>query len=300
MAVFVLHGAHSGAGEWTADVISLPPLRIAGQPAGAHTQGLELAAGHYYVSARRDDIRPRRALLLRTAPARIDWDVWDITPVDAQNAAPALDHPGGMQSDGKRLWIPLAESRRNGRSIIRVFALAGMTAGRPLKAEFEFSVNDHIGALAVDPQRGLVLGANWDTEIVYVWDLGGRLRRTLTGADLEARGLGAAPNGKSRAGVAVQDWKFIGAELVASGLFRAPAPPSPEPKSRLLSFERFLENDFRKRVVALPSKEGTELANEGMALSGGAVYLLPEDLSASNRLFRVRRGDVFRQESGVP
>jgi len=297
LAMLVLHNLHSWAGELAVEIIGLPPLRILGQPASAHTQGLELIAGHYYVTARRDDIRPRRALLLRTAPARTDWDVWDITPVDAQGAVTALDHPGGMQSDGRRLWIPLAESKRNGRSIIRIFALADMTAGRPLKSEFEFSVNDHIGALAVEARRGLVLGANWDTETVYVWDLGGRLQRTLTRSDLEARGLGVAASGEGRPGVAVQDWKFVGAELVASGLFRGSTPDS---RSRLLSFESFLESDSRKRVVALPLQQGTQLANEGMAVSDGAVYFLPEDLGATNRLFRARFADLFRKESGAP
>jgi hypothetical protein len=260
---------------------------------------LEFAEGDYYVTARRDDIRPRRALLLRTAPARTDWDVWDITPVDAQDVVTALDHPGGMQSDGRRLWIPLGESKRNGRSIIRVYALAGMVAGRPLKSEFEFSVNDHIGALAVDARRGLVLGANWDTETVYVWDFGGRLQRTLTGADLEARGLGVLNRGGGLAGVAVQDWKFVGAQLLASGLCRAPTSSTPDSKSRLVSFHKFLETDFRKRVVAVPLHQGTELANEGMAVSDGAVYYLAEDIGASNRLFRVRLADLFRRESGV-
>jgi hypothetical protein len=261
---------------------------------------LELAEGHYYVTARRDDIRPRRALLLRTTAARTDWDVWDITPVDAQGAVTALDHPGGMQSDGKRLWIPLAESKRNGRSIIRVFALADMIAGRPLKPGFEFSVNDHLGALAVDAQRKLVLGANWDTEMVYVWDLGGRLQRTLTRSDLEARGLGVAASGEGQAGVAIQDWKFVGARLIASGLFLGSTPLTPGSKSRLLSFERFLESDFRNRSVALPLQQETQLANEGMAVSDGAVYFLPEDLGATNRLFRARFGDLFREESRAP
>lgn len=299
-ALLVLHSLHSWAGELAVEVIGLPPLRVLGQPARAHTQGLELAEGHYYVTARRDDIRPRRALLLRTTAARTDWDVWDITPVDAQGAVTALDHPGGMQSDGKRLWIPLAESKRNGRSIIRVFALADMIAGRPLKPGFEFSVNDHLGALAVDAQRKLVLGANWDTEMVYVWDLGGRLQRTLTRSDLEARGLGVAASGEGQAGVAIQDWKFVGARLIASGLFLGSTPLTPGSKSRLLSFERFLESDFRNRSVALPLQQETQLANEGMAVSDGAVYFLPEDLGATNRLFRARFGDLFREESRAP
>jgi hypothetical protein len=304
LAVLVLQ-SHSRAGELAVDVVNLPPLRIHGQPAMAHTQGLELVADHYYVTARRDDIRPSRALLLRIAPARTHWDVWDITPVGTQGAVAALDHPGGMQLDGKRLWIPLAESRRNGRSLIRVFALDEMIAGQPLESEFEFSINDHIGALAVDVRRGLVLGANWDTETVYVWNLGGHLQRTLTGADLGARGLGVAPSGTTRAGIAVQDWKFVGTQLIASGLLRAPASSTPDSKSRLLSFDKFVDADFQKRVVTVPLHQGIELANEGMVISDGAVYFLPEDLGATNRLFRMRLADLrltdpIRQKPGVP
>src|SRR5206468_7568295 len=96
------------ADNLTIDEIPLPELRIDGQPAKAHTQGLELAGASYYVTARREDVRPKRALLLRTAKSATHWDVWDITPRDSGNAI-LLDHPGGMQSDGQRLWIPLAQ-----------------------------------------------------------------------------------------------------------------------------------------------------------------------------------------------
>lgn len=277
----------------TIEVIDLPPLRILGQPARAHTQGLELIDEYYYVTARRDDVRPKRALLLRTTPGRENWDAWDITPSNETDAAAVMDHPGGFQSDGERLWIPLAESRRNGLSIIRVFALAKMIAGRPLQAEFEYSVDDHIGALAVDVQHGLVLGASWDTETVYVWNLEGQLQRTLTGADLKARGLGVSKDGTIHSGVAVQDWKFVGPKLIASGLFRAPASEKDESKSRLVTFDHFNEPAFQTQVVTLPSPKGIELANEGMDVSEGAVYFLPEDLSSTNRLFRFQLTDLF-------
>lgn len=237
--ILVLQGNHSLADSLTVEVIKLPALRINGQPATAHTQGLEMAGGRYYVTVRRDDVRPKRALLLRTETAGPAWDVWDITPVNPGGAVTALDHPGGMQSDGKRLWIPTAESKRNGRSVIRVFPLAGMVAGQPLKPEFEFAVNDHIGAVAVAADRGLVFGANWDTETVYVWDLEGHLKRTLTGAALGLRGLGVVAGSDSRSGVAVQDWKVIGDRLFASGLFRAPGSETVPPKSRLMSFTGF-------------------------------------------------------------
>jgi hypothetical protein len=210
----------SRADDLRVEVVKLPALRIQGQLASAHTQGLELAQGMYYVTARRDDVLPKRALLLRTDARGTNWDVWDITPVDARGTLTAFDHPGGMQSDGDRLWIPLAESKRKGSSLIRVFSMAGLVAGQPLKAEFEFPANDHIGAVAVSADHRIVFGANWDTEAVYVWDFDGRLQRTLNGPELESRGLGIVSGANGRAGLAVQDWKVVGDRLFASGLFR--------------------------------------------------------------------------------
>src|SRR5262249_48366315 len=156
------------------EVVKLAPLLIDGRPARAHTQGLEIASGAFYVTARRDDPPPKRAFLLRTDPGRLDWDSWDVTPLDSQGALTAFDHPGGMQKDGDRLWIPVAESRRNGRSVIRAFSISRLTVGQRPTPEFEFAVNDHIGALAVLPTKRL-LGASWDTETVYLWDAGGHL-----------------------------------------------------------------------------------------------------------------------------
>jgi hypothetical protein len=265
------------------EVIKLPALRVDGHSATAHTQGLEIVGGSYYVTGRRQDIRPKRALLLRTEKGGINWDVWDITPSAPVDAVTALDHPGGMQSDGKRLWIPIAESRPKSHSIIRAFPLAGIVANQPLKPDFEFAVKDHIGAVAVDADRALVIGANWDTETVYVWDLEGHLKRTLTGSALALCGLGAADQ---HSGVAVQDWKVMGDRLFASGLLKLPEPASSS-SSRWISFTNFLEPDFRRMPVALPLQDGTELAREAMAISEGSVHFLPEELGTSNRLFRL-------------
>jgi hypothetical protein len=297
LALLLLHDQQCCAGDLAVDEVRLPPLRIDGQAARAHTQGLELVAGKYYVTARRDDVRPKRALLLRTDPARADWDAWDITPLDAQGVITALDHPGGLQSDGTRLWIPLAESKRNGHSLIRTFRMTDMTAGGRLKAEFEFAVNDHIGALAVAADRQLVFGANWDTERVYVWDFRGRLQRTLTGDELKARGLGVVTGSQDRPGVAIQDWKLVGEHLFASGLFRAPGSAAVSPASRLIQLTDCLEPDFQRRTVTLPMREGTELAREAMATSEGMIYYLPEDLGTSNRLFRLRLADLLKQSN---
>jgi len=284
------------AEDLTVTAIRLPALRVNGQPAKAHTQGLEIKSGKYYVTARREDVLPKRALLLRTDARRADWDVWDITAVDARGLT-RLDHPGGIQSDGERLWIPVAESKPKTSSLIRIFSIAGLIAGQPAKAAFEFPVSDHIGAVAVSAARKLVFGANWDTETVYVWDFEGRLERRLNGAELEARGLGVVSGPNGRAGLAVQDWKLLGDRLFASGLFRGPGVKSEAPQSRLMSLTDFPGPGLQWRSSPLPKQNGTELAREAMAISDGVVYFLPGDLGASNRMFRVSLAELVKGAS---
>lgn len=295
-----LCASDSGAASLKLEELKLPPLRIESRPARAHTQGLEIVDGQFYVSARRDDAQPKRALLLRTTASRTDWDVWDITPsVDSRNGdGPALDHPGGMQSDGKRLWIPVAESRRRGRSVIRVFSVAGLQPGKPAAPGFEFMVNDHIGAVAVSPDHQEILGASWDTENIYVWDFAGRAKRQWTATELNARHLGIAAGSDGRSGVAVQDWKIQGNRLYASGLFKSIGSPPPPPSSRVLVLQLYSESAVESSLFVLPRHQGAELAQEAMAIAHGHIYFLPEDLGASNRLFRLPLAEVL--EAGQP
>jgi len=289
-----LHAYHVGASELTIEEIPLPAFRIDGQPARAHTQGLEVEGGKYFVTARREDVRPKRALLLRVTQTATNWEVWDITPRDSAGTAMNLDHPGGMQSDGRRLWIPIAESKPKSHSIIRVFSLAAMIPNQSLEPEFEFRVNDHIGAVAVAADRDLVFGANWDTESVYVWDLQGRLKRTLSGSEIKLRGLGAVGSSNDRGGVAIQDWKSVGTQIFASGLSRDRTVATTSSQSRLISIHNFLEPDFHQSAIVLPLHKETELAREAMAISGGVALFLPEDLGVSNRIFRISMTDLFK------
>jgi hypothetical protein len=119
------------------------------------------------------------------------------------------------------------------------------------------------------------------------------------GDELEARGLGVVAGPEGRAGVAVQDWKVVGDRLYASGLFRSPQLATASPASRLCWFEHFLEPDFQRRTVTLPRRDGVELGREAMAVSGGSVYFVPEDLGVSNRLFRVTLTEVTAKSPGV-
>jgi Family of unknown function (DUF6454) len=263
LGLLLILGLHAtSADELSVTTVELPELRIQGQPAKAHTQGLEMVSGHYYVTARRDDVQPRRALLLRTAAGRTDWDVWDITPVDEPGRV--MDHPGGLQSDGKRLWIPVAESKRGGKTSIRSYALEGIMPGRPLKPDFDFAVNDHVGALAVVAETKSLLGASWDTEKVYAWDCEGRAQQSLSGGELAARGLGVIAGGEvgteRRSGLTVQDWKIVDGRLFASGLMKGPDVTTASPQSRLVIFTGLLANRFQRVSIPLPKQHGTELA----------------------------------------
>jgi hypothetical protein len=277
------------------ETIGLPPLQIDGQTARAHTQGLEVIGEQYYVTARLESVVPKRAILLRTEAHRTRWDIWDITPNSVADVKAHLDHPGGMQSDGKRLWIPVAESVPHGQSVIRVFAFEHLVSGQAAVSDFDFRIADHIGAIAVELRQKLVFGANWDTETVYVWNFEGHLQRTMNGLELKSRSLGSVRGPGGRAGVAVQDWKCVGDRFFASGLFRDPESPTAGARSRLLIFERFLDPAFDCRTINLPTGEHTELAQEAMAISAGFVHFIPEDLGASNRLFRTSLDGLLKE-----
>lgn len=271
-------------------VLPLPPLQVNGRAAKAHTQGLELVQDFFYTTARLDDPKPRRALLLRTTHTAEYWDVWDITITNMDSSVPetVLDHPGGLQCDGRLLWVPVAESRRGGITMVCAYAADSLRPGRAATPSFKFKVEDHIGALAVSKHKRVILGASWDTETVCVWDLDGNLKRKLDASELKTLGLGIVTGPDPRSGVAVQDWKFVDDNLYAAGLFKSWDGVTQLPRSRLMVIERFGEQNVAVKSLPLERYHGVELASEGMAVTEKTVWFLPEDLGASNRLFFIR------------
>jgi hypothetical protein len=77
-------------------------------------------------------------------------------------------HPGGIDSDGRFVWIPVAEYRPDSASIIYRLDLAD------LQLQEVFRVDDHIGGLAVDAERDRLYGVSWGSRRIYSWDLGGQ------------------------------------------------------------------------------------------------------------------------------
>lgn len=83
----------------------------------------------------------------------------------------AMYHAGGLDFDGRYLWVPTAEYRPGGPSILYRVDPATMTAVEALR------VDDHIGALARD--GATLVGLNWGGRGFYAWsvDRSGKVRR---------------------------------------------------------------------------------------------------------------------------
>jgi hypothetical protein len=153
----------------------LPNVQIDGKACVIHTQGLFVTEKHLHVTGRLET-EPKRALLLRfdrQDPRRYEYI--DVTPETPEGPSGKLNHPGGFAFDGNEFWIPIAvSSPQPPTAIVRV----GHVPDQPLRRttpQLAFHVDDHVGALAWDPSRQLLFGANWDTNIIYAWTPNGKL-----------------------------------------------------------------------------------------------------------------------------
>ncbi len=78
-------------------------------------------------------------------------------------------HPGGMDFDGSRIWVPLAEYRAASNTIVLTvdpvdFAVSEM-----------FRVKDHVSWVVSDAANEVVYGANWGSRRFFTWGLSGEL-----------------------------------------------------------------------------------------------------------------------------
>lgn len=165
----------------------------------------------------------------------------------------AMFHPGGFDMDETSLWIPVAEYRAAGRSVIQ------RRSKETLALISAFEVDDHIGCLTIHP--GGLAGANWDARKIYEW--------TPAGALLRVR-----PNPSA---VRYQELKYRYGALIGSGLLPKPARGG---MVEWLDLETL--QPLRRAPLGLTDR-GVALTHEGMDLRDGKLYLLPED--TPSRLF---------------
>ncbi len=117
-------------------------------------------------------------------------------------------HPGGIDFDGKFIWVSVAEYRPNSRSIIYRVDPATM------KATEVFRYADHIGGIVHNPEDHTLHGVSWGSRSFYRWTLDGRGRVTNA----------ATPPAKLRQRnpsfyIDYQDCKYLGrGEMLCGGL----------------------------------------------------------------------------------
>ena len=276
----------------------LPPFDINGKPAKAHTQGLLVHQNGFFVTARRDDINPRRSLLLwlncdpsnqkdNCNESKGTWaKIWDITPTSQPASwSGMLDHPGGFDSDGENLWIPISQSRRNGKTMVRKFSIRSLIDKGDATPTGSIIINDHIGAIAVSRSPKRLFGANWDTLLAYEFSVDGNPIQHYERNSF-IRNL---PNWS----IAVQDWKVHEGFLIASGLDKSSKLLASHPRSliQLINFKT-------RRIIAelrLPRRHASgNFTREGMAVFDEHIWLLPDDLGEENKLYRFALNELLK------
>ncbi len=117
-------------------------------------------------------------------------------------------HPGGMDYDGKSIWVPTAEYRPNSRSILYRVDPTTMKATEVLR------YGDHIGGLVYNAESKTLHGVSWGSRRFYRWtfDNDGKVSNASTPPE-QLR----VPNRSHY--IDYQDCKYLGGqEALCSGL----------------------------------------------------------------------------------
>jgi hypothetical protein len=90
-------------------------------------------------------------------------------------------HPGGIDYDGRWIWIPVAEYRPDSRAIVY------RVDPRTRKATEVLRAADHIGAVVHDPDTKMLHGVSWGSRRFYRWTLTGEGVAHTEGANAPLR-----------------------------------------------------------------------------------------------------------------
>ena len=120
----------------------------------------------------------------------------------------SIYHPGGIDYDGRYIWVPVAEYRPNSASIVYRVDPATM------KAEEVFRYGDHVGGIVHNTDDNALHGVSWGSRRFYRWTLDAQGK--VTNADVSSEAL-RKPNRANY--IDYQDCKYLGRrEMLCSGL----------------------------------------------------------------------------------
>lgn len=209
-----------------------------------HVQGIDVDDTHVWVSS--VDREARKGWLRR-------FDLRTGEPAGKVEVTHGeMYHPGGIALDGQTIWVPVAEYRASSRTNVQ------RRDKTTLKLVSAFLVADHIGCIT--PAGRDLVGGNWDSRLLYWWTREGRERRRV----------------ENRTGVAFQDLKEAPRGRLIGGGIR-------DRKAGEVAVFNPRTGQPERNWPAGKTDRGVHLTNEGLAVRGGRLYLLPED--GDSRLF---------------
>ena len=158
-------------------------------------------------------------------------------------------HPGGIDSDGESIWVPVAEYRPNSESIIY------KVNPETLKVEEAFRVNDHIGGVVKNDKTGKLHGVSWGSRLFYEWN---------------KKGKQLSVEDNSSHFVDYQDCESTGkGQMICSGIAELPNPAADNSKFGLggLALINLKNNETIHEVPV------TELSPQGHVITRNPVFL---------------------------
>ncbi len=153
-----------------------------------HPQGLVKVGDAFVVSSVEVTVPPRR---FDTAVGGYDRDpgqgVGHLFKFDRSGARIAelrlgeglIYHPGGLDYDGRDIWVAVSEYRPDSRAIVYRVDPATM------RATEVFRFADHLGAIVHDTDDHTLYGVSWGSRRFYRWTLDGHGRVTNSGVPPE-------------------------------------------------------------------------------------------------------------------
>ena len=182
-----------------------------------HPQGMVKIGDHFYVSSVEIKTPTKRFPQLTDGYDRdtgegaghlFKFDATGKLLADLPLGEGSIYHPGGIDYDGRYIWVPVAEYRPNSRAIVYRVDPATM------KATEVFRYGDHIGGIVHNTDDKTLHGVSWGSRRLYRFTLDDQGR--VTNANVPPEQL-RKPN---RSGyIDYQDCKYMGRrEMLCSGL----------------------------------------------------------------------------------
>jgi hypothetical protein len=175
-------------------------------------------------------------------------------------------HPGGIDFDGKNIWVPVAQYRPNSESIIY------KVDPKTMKATETFRVHDHIGGLVREGQSGKIIGNNWGSRKFYEWNQNGQQLLVKENSSFF---------------IDYQDGHYIGqGKMILSGITEYPNPAAGNGKPYELGGLALVDMKTLNTIREVPV---TEFSPDGHVITRNPVFV--EKAGQQMRMYAVPDDD---------